>query len=1127
MIKQRHFSLKKAKTRSGYIIMKMFFLFFSLSVSICLASNTYSQSTKLSINMKNVTVKQVLDEIEVMSEFIFFYQDAALDVYRKVSIDANKETVERILDQVLRGTDNTYFVSDRSIYILKENSSGKTDLIENLIAQQEKEIMVTGKVVDKQNDPLPGVTITVIGETRGVITDVNGLYSINVKPNDKLSFSFIGMETQIVVLDGKKIINITLNDKTTTLDEVTIVAYGEQKKESVIGSIASVSVDEIRMPAGKISTALAGQLAGVVSVQSSGEPGSSSNFWIRGVSTFGANNRPLILVDGIERDLDLVDTEDIASFSILKDATATAVYGVRGANGIVLITTKRGRESMKPQVNVKTEYGVSAPTRLPKLANGEQWIDYYNDINFDLSQSTPIPSWEKEKYIDQSDPDLYPNVDWLDLIFNKNTPNYKASINITGGGEKFKYYVSGNYYREGGMYKTFKNPEYDNDVNYNRFSFRSNVDVDITKSTLLTLNLANQFDTKNRLGTNHGDIWRGLVTTPPIFIAPVYSDGSLAQGRVGMNPYYSTNYTGYSRDTWFNTQALIGITQDFSDIITPGLKANAKFSWDAVSSNTIDQRRSPNAFLAIGRDPNGELIFNQTVEGSNYLTLARSNRGTKTINFETSVTYDNLFNDIHRIGAMFLFSLRQHQNDFPADYIAAIPYRNNGIASRLTYSYKDKYFTEFNFGYNGSENFSPKKRFGFFPSVAVGYLISNEKYFENLLPIIHLLKLKASYGIIGNDQIGGNRRFAFNSEMNGSAAGYPFGSSGQGTRTGISTGYPGNPDVAWEEAKKFNTGIEFGFFNSLKIVADYFFDRREGIYILQESVPSVVGINVQRYVNLGKMQNQGVDASLEYYKQVNKDLFISLRGNYTFNRNKKLYDDKPTPVWAYQEEINEPLNQQRGLIALGLFESEYELNNSPIQKFSNPRVGDIKYKDINGDGIIDQFDKVAIGRTTIPEMNYGFGASINWKGFDISIFFQGVTNVTRIIGGTSLYGATGNILAGGQIFADIADNRWSLHNTENAKYPRLSLTQNQNNSEPSTFWQRDMSFLRLKNAELGYTLPKNVSNRFGVSAIRFYALGVNLATISNFKLWDPELGTNNGSAYPLMKTVNFGLNINF
>lgn len=997
----------------------------------------------------------------------------------------------------------------------------------NEISPLQDRILVTGNVIDENGDPLPGATVMVVGSTRGVSTDVDGTFQIEVTKQDKLKVSFLGMEDQEITVGNQKHISVQLISQKNELEEVTVVAYGKQKKESIIGAITTVSSDELKLPVAKLSTALAGQLSGIVAMQRTGEPGAGADFWIRGVSSFGANTKPLILVDGIERTMDLVDPEDIATFSILKDATATALYGVRGANGIVLITTKRGQEG-KPSISTRVEYGVSNPIRMADLATAEQWIDYYNDISLEANGRLAFQPLTKQKHVNYTDTDLYPNVDWVNLLFKNSANNMRANVNVTGGGERVRYYVGGSFYSEDGVFNPVKNPQFDPQVNYKKFNFRSNIDIDVTGSTELGISLSTQYEIKNRLGVDMAIIYSNAIRVPPTAIVPVYSDGTLSLPLVGNNPYMDLNQTGYSADFWNNSQSLISLTQDFSNIITPGLKANIKFSWDARNESTEDRRKSPEAYFAEKRDEEGNLIFIKIRDGNDYLSLASSNRGSHSMNLEASLTYEQVFNSIHRVGGLFLFNMREYKDNFPgSNYIAGFPNKYIGTAGRLTYSFMDKYFTEFNFGYNGSENFAPGKQFGFFPSFALGYLISNEDFWEPLRSTIDLLKIRGSYGEIGNDKIGGERRFAFNTEMSPSTTGYDFGRDQYRYIQGVATGHPGNPDVSWEVAKKMDIGIELGFFNQLKFNLDYFDEKREGIYILQQSVPSVVGVNVAQWVNLGRMKNQGFDMSLEYEKRIN-DWFISARGNFTFNRNKKLYDDAPTPLWGYREDVGFPLYQQRGLVAMGLFESEEDIANSPAQTFGPYRVGDIKYRDINGDGIIDTNDEIAIGRTHIPEINYGFGVSVGWKNIDASVFFHGVGNTTRIISGSNLYGESGSILYYGQIYREAAENRWTERNPNpNAEYPRLSMSSNKNNSRYSSFWQRDMSFMRLKNAEIGYTLPKEFVKKASLSSVRFYVQGVNLLTFSKFKLWDPELDTSYGNVYPQMRNISFGLNINF
>ena len=968
-------------------------------------------------------------------------------------------------------------------------------------------VKMTGRVLDETKAGVPGATVIVKGSTRGVITGNDGTFSIDVKPTDVIEISYLGYETQSIPVGTKTNIVTELVRKVSELEAVTVVAYGKQRKESIIGAINTIDAGELEVASGSLSSNLAGKLAGIVVMQRTGEPGSSAEFWIRGQSTFGAKTTPLVLVDGIERDMDFVDADDIATFSILKDATATALYGVRGANGIILITTKRGTEMTAPQIRVKAEFGITQPVQLPELANASQWIDYYNELYRDSgSTEMPISDYARQMYLSGRDPDLYPNVDWVNTIFKDLAMTGRVHASVTGGSPKIRYYVSASYYTEGGMFNVADNDRYNAQMNFNKYSFRSNIDIDITKSTQLGLSLSTQYTTKNAPCTTTNDLYAYTMYVTPVATPTVFSNGMLAipQESGSVNPYNMLNNTGYRRYNTMVAQSLLSLTQDFSDIITPGLKANVKFAWDAQNATLLERAMSPVTYYATGRDENGELMLTAAnPNGSNYMRLATSDSsGTTAINFEGSLIYERLFAEDHRVSGMFLYSVRSKSKNRPVNYIDAYPTKNMGIAGRFTYAFRDKYFAEFNFGYNGSENFAPGKRYGFFPSYAVGYMISNEKF--------------------------GCRRFAYNTTMNTNAGGFTFGDLGQTNLPGYSTGEYGNPDVAWEEATKADVGIELGLFNKIKIQADYFYEKREGIFIQRESTPSVVGTKTAQWVNLGRMKNQGFDMSLEFDHSFNKDFSISARGNFTYNRNKKLYDDKPDQIWKYQNLAGFANNQQFGLIAEGLFESEEDIANWPKQDFGTVRPGDIKYRDVNGDGVVNTFDKVAIGYTLVPEINYGFGASLKWKGIDVSVFFSGVGHVTRIIQGQNLFGASSTILRMGQIFEDVAKNRWTLDNQNpNAPYPRLSLNKVDNNQQLSTYWQRDMSFLRLKDAEIGYTLPESMTKKWGLSKIRFYIQGKNLITFSDFKLWDPEVNANYGNVYPLIRTFAIGANVNF
>ncbi|MCD7938435.1 MAG: TonB-dependent receptor [Tannerellaceae bacterium] len=1116
--------------RSKKISLRTLFLLFICQLVPYLSHGSdmiYASQQMITLQVTERPILEVFELIEKNSEFIFLYYDKVIDPGIKVTVNIDEKTITETLDQVFKHTDLTYTINNRQISISKKAAP---PVHGPALPQQDQK--VTGIVMDNMDDTLAGVTILIEGSTRGVTTDLDGTFSIDVKPTDKLRFTYLGYQEQVIAVGNQKHIVVRMEPKLDELSEVVVVAFGTQKKESVIGSISTVKVDDLKMPGGKLSTSLAGQMAGIIAVQRSGEPGSGADFWIRGMSTFGDYKQPLVLIDGMERSLDLVDPEDIETFAVLKDATATALYGVRGANGIIVITIKRGKEG-KPVVQAKVETGFLAPVRLPKLANGEQWIDYFNDINFYERGVRPISPEEKAKYLNGSDPDLYPNVDWMKEIYKDYTTNQRASINVSGGGTNVRYYVSGLYYTENGMFDPDESikKQYDPSMRYKKYAFRTNLELDITKSTTLTLNLGNQYETKNRLGIKMEEMYQHVIYTTPISTPLVYSDGTLAISMLdrGINPYNLLNHRGYTRDFYNNMQSLVSLTQDFSGIITPGLKANVKFSWDAANGSTIEKLKDPNTFYATGRDEEGNLIFRPVrEEGSDYLVLNKSNWGNRTINFESSLTYERIFNQTHRVGGLFLFNLREYTDNFPNDYIASFANKNMGIAGRVTYSFKDRYFIEGNFGYNGSENFAPGKRFGFFPAVAVGYLVSNEEFFKKAIPFMDLLKIKGSYGEIGNDKIGGDRRFAYNTEMTYPNRFYHFGQTGQTWIGAIATGHPGNPSVSWETAKKTNIGVELGFLHKLKIQVDYFSEKREGIYIQQQSVPSVVGNNIQQYVNIGSMENRGIDLTMEYLHRI-QEVTISARGSFTFARNKRIYDDRPTPVWPYQEWAGQRTGQLRGLVALGLFESEEDIVNSPTQLFGPVLPGDIKYKDINGDGVIDSNDEVAIGHPDIPEISYGFGSNITWKGFDFSFFFQGVGNTSRMINGVNVRGGTwSNYMTYGNIFADTADKRWRPENPDpNAEYPRMHYNLSENNNRDSSFWLRNMAFLRLKNVGFGYTFPKEISRKAGMSNLRVFVEGVNLLTFSPFKLWDPELDTQYGGVYPQMKTASMGLNITF
>lgn len=1043
-------------------------------------------------------------------------------------------------------------LSPSTLFAFPENETGTSETVTTILQQQKQTI--TGTILTGDtNEPAIGATVYLRNSTTGTVTDVNGKYSITVEGiGGVLEFSYIGYKKQEVAVTGQKTIDIVLQPDTEVLEEVVVVGYGSQKKESVVGAISTLDVTKLTVPGSSISNALAGQLSGIVAMSRSGEPGknSAADFYIRGVSSFKGTSTPLVLVDGIERDLDLVDTDDIASFSILKDASASAVYGVRGANGVILITTKKGSVG-KPQVNVRTEFGFTQPTKRPQMLGSAEWAELYNEA-YGSQYYSPE---DIEKYRTNADPDLYPNVDWFDALFDDMAANQRVNLNITGGSDIVKYYVSGAFYNESSIYKNAGNIYgYNPSIRYNKFNFRANVDLNLTKSTVVNFNLANIYE--KSFGPGYGDtdagIWSYTFMTSPNAFPVQYSDGKLSgpSSDSGNNPWNMLAHSGYREQFWNSAQSLIGVTQDIGELWKPlkGLTANIKFSWDAW--NTTLQRRSKieSFYHARGRAEDGSLIYDRNDEGiwipvhtgDENLSFLIGRSGTMTRYLEGSLTYNRVFNEIHRVGALLLYNQKIHTNTQAGSGDDALPYKNQGLAARATYAFKDTYFAEVNLGYNGSENFARGHRFGFFPAVAVGWMMSNEKWFQPATKVIDMLKLKASYGKVGNDDIGGQRRWVYESTIVNSGS-WNYGSDGNQGGTGIRIGEVENLNASWEEALKINAGIEFSLFNKIRVQADYFREERSGIFLQRAGLPAIVGVSTIPYVNIGETLNQGFDATVEYTHQVNKDLMLTARGNFTFNRNELLNNDEPDWEYKYQNRIGKPFGsgsslQPFGLVAIGLFESQEEIDNSPVQNFGEYRVGDIKYQDINGDGQIDSQDQIAIGYTNLPEITYGFGGTAQYKNWDFNIFFQGVARTSFFLNGSSIRTpfSSGN-MERAAINEDIYGNVWMSTNTPeqnaNVTYPRLSTGSGgagaSNNSQSSTWWLRDGSFLRLKSIEIGYSLPKSLLQKSFIKSLRFYAAGNNLLQFSPFKLWDPEKGSSDGSGYPLNRMFSIGFNANF
>lgn len=1003
-------------------------------------------------------------------------------------------------------------------------------------------IVVTGVVTDAQKEPLVGVNVTVKDVPGlGAITDINGKYKIAIEPYQRLIFSYVGFDKVEVLIKEQRVVNVTMKESAaSSLDEVVITGTGVQKKLTVTGAITTVNVSDLMHTAnGSVVNALAGNVAGVLAMQTSGQPGrNTSEFWIRGISTFGASTSALVLVDGFERDLDDVNIEDIEDFSVLKDASATAIYGSRGANGVVLITTKHGKPG-KINIDAKVETSYNTRTITPEFVDGYTYASMMNESRITRNQE-PIYQQDELNILRMGlDPDLYPNVDWKDLLLKDGAMTYRANLNMNGGGSTARYFVSLSYLKEDGMYKTDETlrKDYNTNANANTWNYRLNTDIDITKTTLLKVGVSGSLKKYNEPGLS-GDVWKSLMYQNPISVPVMYSNGYVPTYGTGerTNPWVLATQTGY-KEHWENTiQTNITLEQKL-DFITQGLKFIGRFGFDTWNKNNIDRIKWPEQYKAQRfRDENGQIVFDRVTEEQK-MKQTSSAEGNRNEIFEAELHYNRGFKE-HHVGGILKFN--QDSKVFTVgtgeDLKKGIARRHLGLAGRVSYNWNYRYFADFNFGYNGSENFADGHRFGFFPAVSVAWNVAEEPIIKKNFKWMNMFKIRYSFGKVGNDvlKIGNDEyRFPYLYTIGDGTgytwADYNYSNSYSGKRyTDLASNY-----ATWEIATKHDLGVDLALFNDkFTATVDYFHEQREGIWMERKYLPSIVGLGSNPRANVGKVLSEGFDGNFAYREKINK-VDITVRGNITYSKNTILEKDEENNVYPYQMERDYRVNQAKGLIALGLFKDYDDIRNSPRQDFGTVQPGDIKYKDVNGDGVVNDGDKVAIGATTRPNMIYGFGISASWKGLDVNVHFQGAGKTSFFIDGPTVYafssGEWGNILA------DVAgSNRWIEHEisgtmaTENpnASYPRLSYGGNNNNYRQSTYWLRNGSYLRLKTLELGYSIPKPLVNKIRFNNIRLFLRGSNLLTFSSFKLWDPELGSSTGTEYPLAKSFTLGLSVN-
>ncbi|NLO69655.1 MAG: TonB-dependent receptor [Porphyromonadaceae bacterium] len=1002
--------------------------------------------------------------------------------------------------------------------------------------------VVTGVVKNPSGETLIGVSILEKGTTNGTITDFDGNFSLNVSNNATLVFSYVGFQPQEINVANQTTLNVIMSEDEKMLEEIVVVGYGQQKKESLVGAISQISNEELlKSPGGNVSQALVGKLSGVITNQTSGAPGSDDvRIFIRGRASFAGDGQPLVLVDGVERPFSQIAPDDIESISTLKDASATAVYGVRGANGVLLITTKRGSEQ-KPVVSLTANFQNQSPTRRDTYLDSYQSVLLLEEALKNDGLVSQFSAHDLEMYKKSVDGQLsgidamrYPNVDWYDYVLRKSAPAQRYNANVQGGTKRIRYFTSAEYYTQDGLFKNFSTDQYGNESNssYRRYAFRANLDFSVTKDLTTSLNFGTRFEERrgpnsNEYGSGFSEVFYELNHTPGWLFPVTYEigEGDAKQKLYGGNSQNQNNIVGRLANAGFYRQTNTINETNFivnykMDWLTPGLSAKAMTSFDYDSW----YRRLFTADFAVYElldYTNGEYNFAKYKKDTELAYAGNIQTTAMKIYMEYALNYARQFG-VHDVTGLLLYN----QNDFR--YQADLARRYQGLVGRVTYGYDNRYLAEVNFGYNGSENFMKGRRFGFFPSFSLGWRINNEDFMASTQHWLSNLKLRGSYGEVGNDQyrIGGAmQRFLYVPVWTQLGNSYLFGQNGwQG---GIFESQYPNYFVTWERAKKYNVGLDFGFLNSmLDGTIDYFFENRNDILTPYLTRPEWVGVNMAA-ANLGKTTNQGFEIELRHRNRIGNDFSYNLNANYTFVRNKIISMDEPKLKTNYRKSEGHPIGQYFGLEAEG-FVTQTDLDNPdfPVSTFGNVQVGDLKYKDKNRDGFIDDRDVTFIGYSDIPENVFAFGGGLDWKGIGFSFMFQGVNGVSRYYDAETMYA----FINGGKV-KEHHLNRWNptlseSENLANAKYPLLHYDDfGSHNQRTNSFFLQNGAFLRLKNIEVSYTLPDKWVSGWA-SDVRLYVNANNLLTWDHLDgLTDPE--SNGSNRYPIMKAVNVGFNVKF
>jgi len=1114
----------------------LLFVFCFLVVALQAKSPVYGQAKTFTVSLKNVTLKEVISYVEKNSQYVFFFKPEVINQSTQISVSLKNATVKQLLDKVSEQANIVYEMKERQI-VLKEKK-----VSEQSVSQKKR--LLQGLVKDEQGNPIIGASIQLKNTGTGVITDLDGLFQIQVTDkNSVIVISYIGYVTQEISVGDRSSITVQLKEDTKSLEEVVVTAFGAtQKKETMVGSIQQVRPAELKVPSSSLSTSFAGRMAGVIAIQRSGQPGADgADFWIRGKSTFGDATGVLIVLDGVEissSDLNALDPEVIESFSILKDATATAMYGTRGANGVMIVTTKSGQDLLKPIINFRLETSMSQLTSVPEMVGGVDYMKLYNEALTTRGITTGLYDDTKIRATEQGlNPLVYPNVDWYNEMFNKNAFAQRFNFNIRGGKKAVTYFMSASVKHDAGNLKSLSKDyfSYNNNINVMRYDFVNNLSIKATNTTKISLGLnVSLRDWKGPSAGVDGIFSMSREASPVDFpiVYPARNDKEIYTLWGGMSGgIYNNGYrnpvaeyvVGYKKQFASTVNANIRLDQDLK-MVTKGLKLHVLASFKNWSKTKTTRKAGYNQFeIDQYNEATGEYTLSRVGnEQKTALNTEGAATGDRRIFIQAYLDYKRKFG-VHDVNAMLLYNQDQLDNNKPDNLLSSLPRRKQGIAARLSYAYDDRYLAEVNFGYNGSENFAKNNRFGFFPSIALGYNISQEKFWEPISNVISHFKLRGSYGLVGNDGI--NERYAYLEDIVLSSDKWKYTT---GVNQNVNLQGPVwnryyNPNLTWEVGKKLNVGFDMQLFHQVNLNFDVFKEIRSKIYMQKvNTLPDFIGTGETKiYENSGKMKNVGFDIALDYNKQITKDFFLSFKGTLTYAHNTILErDEPPFQLYPNLSSVGYSRGQHLVYVADGLFRDQADVDSHAEQTLGYiPQPGDIKYvdqPDANGncDGIINTNDRVYMGYPEDPEIVYGFGPSMKYKNWDFSFFFQGAARTSILMSGFHPFGK--NATRGVMKF--IADDYWSESNPNpNAAYPRLTRDTNANNTVNSSYWLRNGAFLKLKNAEIGYTFKM----------FRAYLNGSNLLTFSPFKHWDPEMGGGSGMKYPTQRVFNIGIQFTF